>query len=464
MPGPKQVQDLKVSNRALNSTNVPMEVAVLDGSGNQVTSFGSGGTQYTEGDQDATITGMALVVEKPSSNELAAVQGSTEAPASDAFGMIVRVAGSLSASTQVSVREIQTSSGASVMDSTAGAIKVNVVAGSVAGDTSVTVSTGSVRVHQSTAADLNVTVAGYVAPSTIQTISTGSVRVHQSTAADLNVTVAGYVAPSTIQTISTGSVRVHQSTAADLNVTVAGYVAPSTGPLSISSIAGPVTVRSSAADFGATVQPLAGSTWAVRPLQSSQADLRVTAYQSTAGDFHVTATPLAGSTWSVRPLQSSQADLRVTVYQSTAADLLGTVNVRDGSGNTLESGVTAPSTGARGLFVRPVLNDLKSVVSTNAFASTVLSLISSNASLRGKVYGYAITTTNTASVDCGFYSGATLRWNVRLQAVSGGIVGAVQTVTPPAWLFHADTGAALTLNTSGSTTAGWSVSVAYFQE
>lgn len=95
--------------------------------------------------------------------------------------------------------------------------------GYVAPSTTASISTGSVRVHQSTAADLNVTVAGYIAPSTVVSVSTGSVRVHQSTAADLNVTVAGYVAPSTVVTVSTGSVRVHQSSAADLNVTVAGY-------------------------------------------------------------------------------------------------------------------------------------------------------------------------------------------------------------------------------------------------
>lgn len=37
-------------------------VAILDGSGNQITSFG-GGTQYTEGDTDASITGTAAMVE-----------------------------------------------------------------------------------------------------------------------------------------------------------------------------------------------------------------------------------------------------------------------------------------------------------------------------------------------------------------------------------------------------------------
>lgn len=50
-----------------------------------------------------------------------------------------------------------------------------------------------------------------------------------------------------------------------------------------------------------TVAPLAGSTWNTRPLQSSAADLQMT------------ATPAAGSTWNVRALQSSAADFNASV-------------------------------------------------------------------------------------------------------------------------------------------------------
>jgi hypothetical protein len=154
----------------------------------------------------------------------------------------------------------------------------------------------------------------------------------------------------------------------------------------------------------------------------------------------------------------------VRVQQSSAADLVANVNLRDGSSNLLESSTSGPSTGARGLFVRQILNNLQSIASTNAFASTVFSLVSSHASLRGKAYAYIITTTNTTPTRCGFYSGTTLRWAVKLQAMSSAVIGAAGTVSPPAWLFHSDTGAALTFNTSGSTQAGWHVSVAYFQE
>lgn len=48
-------------------------VAIVDGSGNQITSFG-GGVQYTEGDTDASITGTAMMVED-TSNTLQPAQG-----------------------------------------------------------------------------------------------------------------------------------------------------------------------------------------------------------------------------------------------------------------------------------------------------------------------------------------------------------------------------------------------------
>lgn len=43
----------------------PLTVAIVDGSGTQITSFG-GGTQYTEGDTDASITGTAILWESTS--------------------------------------------------------------------------------------------------------------------------------------------------------------------------------------------------------------------------------------------------------------------------------------------------------------------------------------------------------------------------------------------------------------
>jgi hypothetical protein len=56
----------------------PLAVAMVDGSGNQITSFG-GGTQYTEGDTDSTITGTAMLWED-TSDTLRAVSASKPLP------------------------------------------------------------------------------------------------------------------------------------------------------------------------------------------------------------------------------------------------------------------------------------------------------------------------------------------------------------------------------------------------
>lgn len=74
-------------------------------------------------------------------------------------------------------------------------------------------------------------------------------------------------------------------------------------------------VGNSSIQGNSTVAPLAGSTWATRPIQSSAADLQMTATQGTspwviAGNS--TVAPLAGSTWATRPIQSSAADLQMT--------------------------------------------------------------------------------------------------------------------------------------------------------
>lgn len=90
----------------------------------------------------------------------------------------------------------------------------------VSASTTVAVSTGSMRVTQSSAADFNVTVAGYVAPSTTVSIAntvavSGPVTDAQLRATAVPVSLSAY---STVTTVSTGSIRVHQSSAADHRV------------------------------------------------------------------------------------------------------------------------------------------------------------------------------------------------------------------------------------------------------
>jgi hypothetical protein len=59
-------------------TNDALNVSICDGSGNQITTFG-GGTQYTEGDTDTTITGTAMMWED-TSDTLRAVSASKPLP------------------------------------------------------------------------------------------------------------------------------------------------------------------------------------------------------------------------------------------------------------------------------------------------------------------------------------------------------------------------------------------------
>lgn len=69
---PSDGEYYNVSVRVLGSTPA-INTAIVDGSGNHITSFG-GGTQYTEGDTDASITGTALMFEG-AGNALVAATG-----------------------------------------------------------------------------------------------------------------------------------------------------------------------------------------------------------------------------------------------------------------------------------------------------------------------------------------------------------------------------------------------------
>lgn len=67
----------EITGRDLANSN-PLNVAMVDANGDQITSFG-GGTQYTEGDTDATITGTAFLWED-TSDTLRAVSASKPLP------------------------------------------------------------------------------------------------------------------------------------------------------------------------------------------------------------------------------------------------------------------------------------------------------------------------------------------------------------------------------------------------
>lgn len=359
-----------------------------------------------------------LVLGDPISS-LAQARVLAAAPASTDWGVVVRQEGYVAPSTTVAV----STGSMRVHQSTAADLLATVspAAGSTWAVRPLQSSQADLRatVYQSTAADLNVTVAGY---STVVNVSTGSVRVHQSTAADLNVTVAGY---STVVSVSTGSVRVHQSSAADLNVTVAGYstvVSVSTGSVRV--------------------------------------------HQSTAADLQATVTPVAGSTWAVRPLQSSAADLQVTATQnSTAWSVLARVTTSSGGG--IEGSTASPAAGVIGLHTREALSSLQSttilcLIQTAGGSTTI---ISSAAGLSYKVYAYSITSTVTAMSSVAFLSSAAIeRWGLILGSGSSGITGANLAIPPIGGAFLFRTDQANALQFSASSTGLYRVSVSWITE
>lgn len=275
---------------------------------------------------------------------------------------------------------------------------------------------------------------------------TNQARVTNSSAADFQATVtqasslwqvqvSNGNSSVTITAIAAGAGRLNiGSTAADNAVLVSGNstVAPLAGSL--------WTMQGNS-----TVAPLAGSTWATRPIQSSAADLQMT------------ATPVAGSTWNTRPIQSSAADLQMTATQTGT----WTVNV----GTHIQSSA-APSSNSSGIIVRQIVDNILTTASTSAFASTVMTIQSSGAALRSYVTAYSITTTNAGPSKISFYSSGVVLWPILLAAVSSAVSGVNLAVSAPAYLFRTIGAAdALTLNLGGgaSTIGGWRVGVSYFR-
>src|SRR3990167_6046318 len=375
-----------------------------------------------------------------------------------------------------------TDSGASAVGSTNGALKVNVVAGSAAGDTTVTASFAAGYVSSAAPAagssGLVVRQVGYSTTLNVSSLAgaviTRSsaadqlVTVYQSTAADLNVTVAGY---STIMAVSSvdglvntrpvSSSGVSLSTDTDPASTVQGLIVRQVGfstMVAVSSLAGAVDVR-----------PVAGSTFTVRAMQSSAADLNVTVagYSTT-----VNVSSVGGAV----VVRSSAADFFATVKNSTIGELLASVQqnstvwqtqakIQDSSGVGFIGTITRPTTAVQGLAVRTVLNDLQSTyLSTMGNNSTSSTIVSSVAAQRVKVFAYSITSTVQAINTLSFASSlANPIWGVQMQSVSSAIAGANLAVTPPAWLFATEAASPLVFKVTG-TTGTYHLALSYFSE
>lgn len=337
-------------------------------------------------------------------------------------------------------------------DSANNALRVNVVAGAAAGSTAVTVSQlldssgGSITAGDSANQALRVNVvAGAAGGSTL-------VTVRQSTYTDFNTLSRLADRDQSTQVAAVLGTGAPASTAYGLVVRVAE---PSTGPFVVSSIVGPVTVRSSAANFLATMY------------QSTAADLNVTV----AGYSTTVAVSSLGGAVIVR---SSAANALVSVYQSTASELQATVRINTSSGGAVEGSTTAPAPGAIGLHTRPIFPTMNSttLVITSTHSTAIYPVISSVAGLRHKVYAYFISSTHTVPstlIFCSSASGSGFdHWHVGFGSGSSGMTGANLALTPPGYIFAGLSQNALNVKIEGgssvTSTVIARVSIAWFDE
>lgn len=407
------------------------------------------GTEYTDGDIDATVSGGALLFDN-SSNTLRAVSATLGLP-------VNIVGGAAGGSSQVSIKEMLTSSGGSVMDGTNVAIRVNVVAGSAGGSTDVTVTPAAGSTFRTqpgstawaSSAGFHFDSSGALAvkeqaPSTgpfaissvggIVTVSTGPFAVSS---------IAGVTSVAPMSTNWASSAGFHFDSSGALTVK---EQAPSTGPIVISSVGGIVTVSTGPVVISSVGGIVTVSTGPV-------------AISSIAGVSIVR--PEAGSTFNTRPLQSSQADLRATVYQSSATEFK--VSVFDSTGGGVIGSTKAINLGANGILVRPGSVDSTSAAGLITAAGDT-SMISSVAAQ--SIYVYALLlqggvgnstvspTAGSSYVVMRVQSGSTgaVLWRWTYQASTNSAPCMTIAVTPPGYLFK--TAAAANLNLSATSSGG----------
>lgn len=179
----------------------------------------------------------------------------------------------------------------------------------------------------------------------------------------------------------------------------------------------------------------------------------------------VSLTQIAGGYLSTAAPAANSSGLNVWVVGGNGVST--TVSVANSPtvviGTNLQSTV-APSSGSSGLVVRPIIDNILTTASSNAFgASTSFTIQSSGAGIRNYVTAYSITCTNATATKLAFYSGSSMNWPIVLQAVSSAVSGANLAVSAPAYLFRTNAAEAFTLQMGGSSVAGFKVAVSYFR-
>jgi len=257
-----------------------------------------------------------------------------------------------------------------------------------------------------------------------------------SSAADLAMTASQGTSPWVVAGASTVAILSPTSTAAPASNDT-GVVVRQVGYSTIVSVANTVTIAgNSTVVQGTSPWTIAGNSTVV--VASGNSSVIITSGNSsvivTSGNSSVIVT---------------SGNITSTCVQGTNPWVVAEV---------MQSSVL-PSSGSSGVIVRQVWDDRLTAKSTNAFASTSLTINSSAAGIRAYVTAYTITSTVAAATKIAFYDGSTMIWPIQLQAVSSGVSGANLSAYP--YLFHGDQARALTLQTPSSV-AGVRVGVSYF--
>ena len=120
--------------------------------------------------------------------------------------------------------------------------------------------------------------------------------------------------------------------------------------------------------------------------------------------------------WSTTHNVSSLAGVVKVTQNSTVWNVQA--RLFDGVSNALVSATSNPSSNAQALAVRPVIDTLLTYSASTTGQSSATTIISSNATTRGKVFAYSITSTLAGPVEWGIYNGATRLWGGVLAAPS----------------------------------------------
>ena len=234
---------------------------------------------------------------------------------------------------------------------------------------------------------------------------------------------------------------------------------PSTGPFAISSIAGPVTMRSSAANALVTVyqstatdllarvnQGIGNSTvadrWRVETANSSAADYRAARLVDSSGTgFHGPTNPLP-----------------IAVTDSSNA----VVKSGDSANNAIRVNVVAGAAGGSTVYSMSIQASWANVAFSTAGHTTNTTVLSS-AATTPYVSGFMAASTEAGPIVCGFTAGSTLLYPVLLWA-DGGVPSVTQAVPQSGFLFKGQADRPLEFRILSGSTGTIYLSVTYKQE